>query len=379
MRHRGYRSRTFLGLNGPLTIRRARFQCGKTGKLSFPLDELLDLPGGQTTVSLARRTMRLGTRLAFAELQEEMLEQHDVRLTDSTLDTLMQKVGGVAEADRQKQLDALAAQPRGHYREQLVKVEHPTPARLYISCDGITYRTRYREEDPENPGEKRVIYQEMKAGAVFWEDAKGKWQKQVVTGRDDPERFGLSLWKVAVECGLLDCPDVVFISDGGTWCSTVAESYFKDATRILDWYHLSEHVWAAAKKLYPQDEKAASRWAHNCLDHLYESGGRKLMAHLQRCRSARRQAEAAEGLQELVDYVSGRLDFTEYSVFKEEDYVIGSGMMESTCKQVVGQRLKGPGMQWSEEGAIAMAALVGKRVNGTWNSFWESRPLQRAA
>ena len=376
MRHRGYRSRTFLGLNGPLTIRRARFQSRKTGKMVFPLDELLDLPGGETTVSLARRAMRLGTSVCFARLQEEMLEQHDVRLTDSTLDTLMQKVGGVAEADRQKQLDALAAQPRGHYGEQLIQVERPAPARMYVSCDGITYRTRYREDDPEHPDQKRVIYQEMKTGAVYWEDAKGHWQKQVVTGRDDPERFGLSLWKVAVECGLLDCPDVVFISDGGTWCNTVAESYFKDATRILDWYHLSEHVWTAARKLYPQDEKGASRWAHNCLDHLCKSG-EKLMEHLKRCQSSRRQA--AEGLEELVNYLSPRVEFTKYEALKKQEYSIGSGMIESTCKQVVGERLKGPGMQWSEEGAIAMAALVGKRVNGIWKSFWEGRPLQRAA
>jgi hypothetical protein len=378
MRHRGYRLRRLMGLNGPILIRRARFQSRKTGKITFPLDELLDLPSGEATVSLAKRALRLGTRLAFAELQEEMLEQHDVRLTDSTLDTLMQKVGGVAEADRQKELDALAAMPRGHYRERLVKVGHPAPARLYVSCDGITYRTCYREDDPEHPGEKRLIYQEMKAGAVYWEDAKGRWQKQVVTGRDDPQRFGLSLWQVAVECGLLNCPDVVFISDGGSWCNTVAESHFKDATRILDWYHLSEHVWAAARKLYPQDEKAAGRWAHQCLDHLSDGGGRQLVGHLQRCRSARREGQC-EGLEELVDYVSPRQRITDYAAYRDGDYVIGSGMMESTCKQVVGQRLKGPGMQWSEEGAIAMAALVGKKVNGMWNSFWESRPLQRAA
>ena len=81
----------------------------------------------------------------------------------------------------------------------------------------------------------------------------------------------------------------------------------------------------------------------------------------------------------MADYVSPRQRMTDYPVYRDGDYVIGSGMMESTCKQVVGQRLKGPGMQWSEAGAIAMAALVSKKVNGTWNSFWESRPLQRAA
>ena len=59
--------------------------------------------------------------------------------------------------------------------------------------------------------------------------------------------------------------------------------------------------------------------------------------------------------------------------------VIGSGMMESSCKQLVGERLKGTGMRWSEEGALAMAALVSLQINGTWDAFWETRPLQRAA
>ena len=109
-----------------------------------------------------------------------------------------------------------------------------------MSCDGVTYRTCYREPDPERPDEQHLIYQEMKAGTVFWEDTSGKWHKQVLGGRDDPARFGLSLWELAVRCGMLSAKEVVFISDGGAWCNTVAEMYFKDTTRILDWYHLSQ-------------------------------------------------------------------------------------------------------------------------------------------
>jgi hypothetical protein len=340
---------------------------------------MLDLPSGQVTVSLARRAMHLATKMGFAELQEEVRVQHEVRLTDSTLDDLMQKVGGVAEADRQADLDTLAAVPRGHSREQLVSVERSAPTRLYISCDGITYRTRYREDDPEHPDEKRVVYQEMKTGAVFWEDAKGRWRKQVVTGRDAPDRFGLSLWKLAVQCGLLTCSEVIFISDGGAWCNTVAEMYFKDARRILDWYHLSEHVWATGRWLYPQNEKAGKQWAGRCLDHLYESGGRGLLSHLERCRVVRHGTAEVEALDNLVSYVRPRLSMTDYATYRAGSYVIGSGMIESTCKQVVGHRLKGAGMQWSQEGAIAMSALVSHRLNGTWSRFWSGRPLQRAA
>ena len=96
-----------------------RFQNSKTGKVIVPLDEKLDLPNGDVTVSLARRALRLSTCMSFGELQTELVAQH-VRLTDSTLDTLMRQAGGVAVADRGRELDALASTPRGLRREQRV-------------------------------------------------------------------------------------------------------------------------------------------------------------------------------------------------------------------------------------------------------------------
>jgi len=301
-----------------------------------------------------------------------------VRLTASTLDTLMRQAGGVAQADRQAALDVLAAVAQGCSREELVRVAREAPQRMYVSCDGITYRTQLREADPEHKGQQRLIYQEMKVGCVYWEDARGQWHKKAVAGRDDPERFGLSLWQMAVQCGMLTCPEVIFISDGGAWCNTVAQSYFKDALRILDWYHLVEHVWEAGRLLYPQDDKAQARWVHACIDHLYDSSGIGLQRHLDRCR-AHRPGKDAIALEDLTGYLRPRLVITDYVEYRAKGLAIGSGMMESTCKQVVGQRMKGPGMQWSEAGALAIAQLVTHRLNGTWNAFWASRPLQRAA
>jgi hypothetical protein len=363
-----------------ITIRRARFRNSVTGKVIVPVDQVLDLPKGDVTVSLARRAVRLSTMMSFGVLQTELVEQHDVELTDSTLDTLMQQVGGVAMADRERELDALARTPRGIQREQAVSgVESSqAPSRLYVSCDGITYRTRYRQADPEHPRQKRVVYQEMKTGAVFWEDQKGKWHKQVVTGRGDPERFGLDLWRLAICCGMLQAAEVIFISDGGGWCDSVARLYFKDARRILDWYHLSEHVWAAGRLLYPEDEKGAKQWVNQCLERLHDNSGIGLLLHLERCLRAR-GSQAAEALEPLLGYLRPRLAITDYVDYRKAGYVIGSGMMESSCKQVVGQRLKGPGMQWSEQGALAMSSLVAHRLNGTLQAFWDSRPLQRAA
>jgi hypothetical protein len=344
-----------------------------------PADAALALPAGQLTACLARRALRLGTMMGFAELQEELKEQHDVRVTDMTLDALARAVGSLAHGDRQAQVDQVEKLSVGQAREEAVQEKLPAPRRLYISCDGITYRTRYREADPEHKGQKRLVYQEMKVGTVFWQDDKEHWHKRVIHGRDNPARFGLNLWLLAVECGMLECAEVIFISDGGVWCHSVAETYFKEALRILDWYHLSEHVWQAGRLLYGPDEKAAQRWVNDCLDHLHESSGIGLLRHLERSLAARPNAQTRhqEALTDLMNYLRPRLPITDYVAYREKGYVIGSGMMESTCKQVVARRLKGVGMQWSQQGALAMTALVGLRLNGTWSAFWKTSPLQR--
>lgn len=361
-----------------MTVRRARFRCPVDGQYYYPLDRALDLPPGEVTVSLGKRGMRLATHMGFAELQEELRYQHDVELSDTVLNRLMQQVGGVVVQDRREAVEALAGLPEGVAREEHVlgKEAIARPKRLYISSDGAMYPTRYRQEEGDR---KRLVYQEMKCGTVFWQEGNNTWHKRVLSSRDDPERFGLSLWELAVRCGMLQADEVIFISDGGGWCDTVAKSHFHDATRILDWYHLSEHIWEAARALY-SDEAAAKGWASRCHGVLKESSGIGLLRYLERSRRSRSAATVgSRELDALIGYVQPRVAITDYVEYRERGFQIGSGMMESTCKQLVGKRLKGCGRQWSEAGALAMSGLISERLNRTWEKFWATRPLHRAA
>ena len=85
--------------------------------------------------------MRLATHMGFADLQEELRYQHDVALSDTVLNRLMQQVGGVAEQDRKEVVAALLALPEGVAREEhaLSQPAIVRPKRLYISCDGVMY------------------------------------------------------------------------------------------------------------------------------------------------------------------------------------------------------------------------------------------------
>lgn len=51
---------------------------------------------------------------------------------------------------------------------------------------------------------------------------------------------------------------------------------------------------------------------------------------------------------------------------------IGSGPVELACKRVVGQRLKGAGMRWGEDGANAVCHLRALFLSeiSQWRAFW---------
>ena len=65
----------------------------------------------------------------------------------------------------------------------------------------------------------------------------------------------------------------------------------------------------------------------------------------------------------------------DYSRYRDQGWPIGTGMMESSCKQLVGMRLKGPGMHWTEAGALAVTALRAIELNQKWETFWKELVL----
>jgi hypothetical protein len=64
---------------------------------------------------------------------------------------------------------------------------------------------------------------------------------------------------------------------------------------------------------------------------------------------------------------------------ENDGWDIGSGPTEAGCK-IIGERLKGSGMRWVEDGAITVAALRALYVSGgkLWDGFW-SQPHRVAA
>ena len=100
----------------------------------------------------------------------------------------------------------------------------------------------------------------------------------------------------------------------------------------------------------------------------------------------RASAEVREELRKLIGYFENNRHRTDYPTYRQKGWDIGSGPTEAGCK-IIGERLKGSGMRWVEDGAVTVAALRALYVSGgnLWDGFWshltepprESHPSKR--
>ena len=91
--------------------------------------------------------------------------------------------------------------------------------------------------------------------------------------------------------------------------------------------------------------------------------------------TARKTKALREQLATVQGYFADNVHRMEYPEYQAEGWQIGSGVVESACKTVVGQRLKGAGKRWGEEGAHALCHVraLYRSEKGQWQAFWRRR------
>jgi len=176
--------------------------------------------------------------------------------------------------------------------------------------------------------------------------------------------------------GILQVSDLIAITDGGNGLEEALQrNLAENLTTILDWYHAAEHLGTFAKARYSQDAEACAQWQDEAKSILYEQGGEALLTSLQALELPPRSSAAVrEELRTLIGYFENNRHRTDYPTYRANGWDIGSGPTEAGCK-IIGERLKGSGMRWVEEGAATVAALRALYVSGgqVWDGFWAQR------
>ncbi len=258
-------------------------------------------------------------------------------------------------------------------QQQTGRIATPPPVRPWDFCvEGHTHTVAYLGLDAFSvpmqaadggKAESRMLY----TGILYTPD---KSRSHYLVDFD-LDRLAGQMRRAATALGLSDADQVIALSDAGNGIEAALRRHFwDDLLCILDWYHASQHLHAYASCQHKGDSAAATAWAKQAKDILYEQGGTALVAYL-RGLPVPAEALVADELRKLVNYFADNEHRTDYPEYRRHGWDIGSGPTEAACK-VVGARLKGSGMRWVEEGAAQVAPLRALYQSGpeVWDAYW---------
>ncbi|MEA2075266.1 MAG: transposase [Euryarchaeota archaeon] len=121
-----------------------------------------------------------------------------------------------------------------------------------------------------------------------------------------------SLKKVK-EAGLIPEEEVrlCVIADGARWIWKVAKELYPKAVEVLDYYHLSEHLYKLAEVQYGHDSERAQEWIEATLTRLFSGEAYGVIWGLERMKP--RSAEAKSEIDNLIGYLNETLDRVDYN------------------------------------------------------------------
>ncbi|MDR1870897.1 MAG: hypothetical protein LBS60_03040 [Deltaproteobacteria bacterium] len=176
------------------------------------------------------------------------------------------------------------------------------------------------------------------------------------------EEFQKLLFACAIRNGYGEYEKTVLISDGATWIKNVKSLYFPDSLHILDFYHLSEHIYDFAKKYFNDNEKKYVPWAKMVKSAFKNSEYKSLLPEIKNM-----QNKVDDKAFNFYNYLINNKDSIDYKKYRELDLYIGSGHIESGNKSVLQERLKRPGMIWSLDVAQHLLTLRTKLKSNLWD------------
>jgi hypothetical protein len=173
-------------------------------------------------------------------------------------------------------------------------------------------------------------------------------------------RFAPALWALAVERRVPEASHSSVTADGAEWIWNLAADLFPDSIQIVDWYHADQHLAQAAQALFPDHPDQAARWRKSMQQPLFAGQVWTIIQALHRA-----------GLPDHAHYFEQHQRRMQYLEFQEDGHPIGSGSVESACKQFQA-RLKGPGMRWSRPGAERMLVIRAAVLSDSFEHLWRA-------
>lgn len=355
-----------MSLCGEITLRFAYYHCAACGRGCQPWCNTLRLGQRACTPAAEEVAALAGVLGSFADSAQRVLRKMaGVRLSESTVERITEAAG---QRVGQRLDEGKSLGPRRDWTWQRDACGRRC---AYVSLDA----TGVRQQGPGGKhAEGRMAYVGMVYNPRSEHDLQRPPPRQVryLSGFFQLNALGRQLHREAVEVGWATADQHIALSDGGVGLEQFFRRFFPKAVCILDFYHAKEHLVELAQALYGEDELARQAWLDGVCHRLKREGGATVRQWLEGLDLGCASATVREVHRQQVQYFRNHEHRMDYPSYVRNGWQIGSGPVESACKTVVGNRLKGGGMRWGEDGADAVCHLRALYLSepSCWESFW---------
>ena len=150
-----------------------------------------------------------------------------------------------------------------------------------------------------------------------------------------------------------------------------------DITILVDWVHVVEYLWGAARCFYAEtDPEGEAFVAEKALAVLEGKAGIVAGAIRRKATMVHLDAKAREKADECARYLKNKKPFLDYPKALAAGWPIATGVIEGACAHLVRDRMDVTGARWSVAGAEAILKLRAVRSNGDWPAYWKHHLAQ---
>jgi hypothetical protein len=376
------REATVISVFGKVRYRRAYYAGCDCGKGKAPLDEWYGLEPGAVTTGLATLLALAGIEFSYDESPAWLEHYLLFSVAENTVRSETEQLGAIQAAAETALMEQSQTED---YQQARQREPGPIVPRLYGSMDAAKVRTEPRAKKGQAK-EAHEDWRDMKV--LCWYEVEtvppvqrtARHREKVL--REQPalraknmryfcdiceaEAFGKLLWATGCQVNADLSPELVFLGDGAVWIWNLVQLYYPKALQIVDWFHAEEHLAEVAAAAFSTTEQR-SVWLEPVTQALWDGQVEEVIRACQRLASSCLKAQQAAA------YFSNNTERMRYDRFRAAGYMIGSGTIESACKQLVTHRLDLPGAQWEVKGAVHTAKARAVWLSGQWQSLCHRR------
>jgi len=349
---------------GRIDLSRRYCACRHCGTSRVPFDEWAGQEKGHVSARAKRIVCLAASSWSFDQASKNLLEMTGIDVSDQTIRRIAEIEGAKAHA-------WLASSSLAVADVKLAK------GNAEFLTDGTIVNTREGWKEVRlTVACKRPTGEGRDPAAFTVLESRGlppPTSRLVLVDKLSSEGMGIAWKGLSARLGWGTGEGVSAISDGAKWIATQVGDVWPKAERVVDVYHVSQHLHACGQALHGEGTPAAREWAADQLRSLVREGAVVALWSLERQSESQPDERKKAALRQLLGYLRHNVQAMRYGDRIRLGMPIGSGQIEGACKTVVGRRLKLNSARWLPSNVEPIASLCGLQYSNLWQTYWQAR------